>query len=186
MKTNAANILTLLDNSNVGFATLVEFNWNSNYYFTDIGYNVTWNGQLYLRDNPLVGSEGLKYSNVVNREAFNFQVSLLDSAMQAEFELGIIHKPIKMRLVFTIDNVPQLGLNDTLLLYDGLVAKADTAINEYEKLGLIECTAPLSSLDAIGTIFTTKDGIKPLNVNDTCFDLVSEGSDETSLKWGKS
>lgn len=185
MKDNASAILSILSNDNLGFFVLVELNWNSNHYFTDFGQDVTWGGNRYLSDNPLTSIDNLRYTNVVDRELFKFSVSGLDPAMNAELEAGITHMPVKIRLLFTVDGVPQTASNQTMLIYDGLVSKVDHKITQDDKINLIECTAPLSDLDATGTLFTTKDGIKSFSNDDTSFDLIAEGSEETSLKWGK-
>lgn len=88
-------------------------------------------------------------------------------------------------MVFTVNGTPRIGTNETLFFYDGLVSKTDHQITQEEKINIIECTAPLSDLDATGTMFTTKDGIKRFDNTDTSFDNIFEGSEETSLKWGK-
>jgi hypothetical protein len=186
MKSNSQELLSILSNPSIGFFTLVELNWHNNYYFTDLGRDITWNGNTYRADNPMVGVDTVRYSNVVDRELFKFSLSGLDPMMNAELNAGIVHKPVKVRMLFTIDDVPQTGINQTMLVYDGLVSKTDHKISMEDKLNQIECTAPLSDLDATGTLYTTRDGMKLFDPEDTSFDTVFEGREETSLKWGKS
>ncbi|QGH74726.1 hypothetical protein DSS3PM1_00049 [Bacteriophage DSS3_PM1] len=185
MKGNASDILSILAQDNVGFFSLVELNWNQNHYFTDFGANITWNGKTFLSNNPLVSSDPIRYSNVVDRESFRFFLSGVDAAINNELDAGVVHRPVTLRMAFTVDGVPQLGGNQTLLYYDGLVSKTDKKISLDDRINVIECTAPLSDLDAIGTMFTTKDGMKRFDPTDTSFDAIFEGSEETSLKWGK-
>lgn len=185
MKGNSANLLNILNNDNIGFFTIMELNWGANYYFTDFGSDIVWNGNTYRSDNPIVGSDSIRYSNVVDRELFKFQLSGLNNSINNEIQAGVVHKPVKMRMVFVVNGVPKLGLNETLFFYDGLVSRTDQKISDEEKISIIECTAPLSDLDATGTLFTTKDGIKRFDSTDTSFDSIFEGSEETSLKWGK-
>jgi hypothetical protein len=186
MKTNANELISLLDGTDLGFFALVEFNWNQNYYYTDLGRDVTWNGNLYLANPmPIVSMEPLKYSSIVDREAFNLQISAIDPAMRAEFDFGIVNRSVKIRTVFTSFGAPQLGLSQTLLLYEGTVSKISEVISNETRIFNIECTAPLSNLDATGTLYTTRDGMKVFNANDTSFDTVFEGSEAISLKWGK-
>jgi hypothetical protein len=134
---------------------------------------------------PIVSLEPLKYSSVVDREAFNIQVSAIDPAMRTEFDFGIINRGVKLRTVFTSYGTPQLGLSQTLLLYEGTVSKVSEVINSETRIFNIECTAPLSNLDATGTFYTTRDGMRVFNNNDTSFDTIFEGSEAVSLKWGK-
>ena len=75
MKTNSANLLSILSNDNVGFATLAKLEWNSNYYFTDMGSDVVFDGNTYLSSNPLVNLSAPQYSTVIDREAFSLQLS---------------------------------------------------------------------------------------------------------------
>jgi len=185
MKSNATEILSILDNDNIGFFTLVELNWNSDYFYTDHPSNIIWNGNTYYTDSPIVSMDPIRYSNVVDREAFKFHLSGLDATINSELDSGVVHSPVKLRMLFTVDGTPQLGLSDTLLFYDGLVSKVDHQIGANDKINTIECTAPLADLDATSTMFTTKDGMKVLDATDTSFDTIFEGSEETSLKWGK-
>lgn len=185
MRANANAILTILENPRVGFFSLVKFDWNNTHYFTDFGQNIDWNGNTYLKDNPIVSSDQLRYSNVVDREVFKFTLSGLDPSMAGELAQGIVHMPVTARMIFTVNDVPQTALNQTILLYDGLVSGTSITSNQEEKLITVECTAPLSDLDATGTMFTTKDGMKPFDPTDTSLDNIFEGSEETSLKWGK-
>lgn len=185
MKGNHSQLLGILGNSNIGFFTLMELNWRSNYFYTDFGSDIVWNGNTYRAKNPISGSDSIRYSNVVDRELFRFQLSGLDTSINNEIAAGVVHKPVRMRMVFVVNGVPQLGVNDTLFFYDGLVSSTDQKINSEEKISIIECTAPLSDLDATGTLFTTRDGIKRFDNTDTSFDSIFEGSEETSLKWGK-
>lgn len=185
MKTNSTRLLEILNSEKLGFFSLVEFKWNSNHYYTDLGYDVTWGGSSYLSNNPIVGFDTPRYSNVVDRELFQMQVSGLDSRMIDEVNAGISGLPVTIRIVYTIDGVPQLGVNDTLLLYDGLVSKTSTSIDDEGKVIVVECTAPLSSLDERGTLYTTKDGMKSYDPSDTCFDTVSDNSEPVNVRWGK-
>lgn len=185
MRDNAAQLLNILSQDKIGVISLIEFNWNSNYYYTDYGTNLTWNSRTYIRRGPIASIDPVRYSNVVDRESFRFSMSALDTNMQAEVAAGITHMPVKMRLLFTVDGVPQLGIYESLEIYNGLVSKVDKRIDKETQLYNVECTAPLFDLDAIGTLFTTKDGISAMDPTDTSFDLIQEGSEAFSLKWGR-
>ena len=185
MKSNSTELKSLLANKNLGFASLLEFNWNPNYYFTDYPHNVVWDGKTFLTDNPIVSGSNPRYTTVVDRELFSMQLSGLDVEMVALVERGIINMPVKMNLLLIVDGTPMLGLDQTMNFYEGRVSKSTMVTSDDTKLIDIELTAPLSDLDATGTIFTTKDGIALFDSTDTCFDEVSTGSEAVSIKWGK-
>ena len=105
--------------------------------------------------------------------------------MVSEMEQGVVHHKVDLYLIFLVNGIPQLGSNDALHYYSGRVSSHKTALTSDSKLIDVECTSPLSDLEAKGTLFTTKDGMSIFDATDTSFDAVSEGSEELSLKWGK-
>jgi len=185
MKTNAANLSTILGNDQLGFFTLIELNWNNQYYFTDYGQTLTFDGNNYLTNTPVVDISIPKYTTTIDRELFSMTLSGLDEDMVDEAETGIISLGVKASMIFTVAGVPQLGNNDVLNFYTGKVFSSKVVLTNEEKLIEVECTAPLNDLDSKGTLYTTKDGIKTLDATDTCFNSVTKGSEEINLKWGK-
>lgn len=185
MKGNYAELLPLLEEDHFGYFVLIELNWNQNHFYTDLGRDITWNGQLYSSDCPVIALDTVRYSNIVDREAYRLSLSGLDPFINAELEAGIVHKAVKIRMVMVVDDQPMLGPRETIMIYDGLVSSTDHKINLDEKINTIECTAPLSDLDATGTMFTTRDGMKPYDPTDTSFDKIFEGSGTSNIKWGK-
>jgi hypothetical protein len=185
MRPNSQNLVSTLLEDNLGVAALVNLDWNQNYYFTDLGRDVTVGGQVYQSSHPLVSIDPLRYNSVVNRELFNFKLSALDADMIAEIAAGITHRPVQISLMFLVTDVAQTDPAELLPLYRGYVSKVEEMINQDEKIFNIECTAPLSDLDAIGTLYTTKSGMEVYSATDTSFDTVNENSQAISLKWGK-
>jgi hypothetical protein len=185
MKTNATTLLTILGQDKVGFFTLVKLGWNSTYYFTDLGRDVSFNGQLWLSNNPIVSVAPPAYSTTVDREKFDMSLSGLNSDMADEVDTGVVHMPVDIFMMFTVDGVPQLSANQAMHYYSGKVLSSKTILSDDEKLINVELSAPLNNLDAKSTLYTTKDGISAFDSTDTCFDNVSKGSEEISLKWGK-
>jgi hypothetical protein len=186
MRPNSGNLESTLLEKKLGVAVLVTLEWNQTYHFTDLGRDVTVNGQVYTSNQPMVGIDPLMYNSVVNRELFNFTLSALDSDMRSEINQGITFKPVQISLIFLVNDVPLTNIDDTLPLYRGFVSKVDENISEDEILFSVECTAPLSNLDAIGTLYTTSVGMEVYSPNDTSFDKVTEDSYSLSLKWGRS
>ncbi|MFN3895746.1 MAG: hypothetical protein ACK4KU_14550, partial [Acinetobacter sp.] len=86
---------------------------------------------------------------------------------------------------FVLNGVAQTALTDMVHVYSGTVANNKQNISGGEQSLNIECSAPLSSLDAKSTLFTTRDALKAFDETDTAFDQIFEGSTEIALKWGQ-
>jgi len=185
MKTNAATLLSILEQDKVGFFTLIKLGWNSDYYFTDLGRDVVFEGQTWLKNNPIIGVGAPSYSTTIDREKFDLALSGLDASMQNEVDTGVVHMPVDVYLMFTVDDAPQLSTNQAMHYYSGKVLSTKTVLDEGTKQINVELSAPLSDLDAKSTLYTTKDGISSFDSTDTCFDNVAKGAEEFSLKWGK-
>jgi hypothetical protein len=186
MKTNSVDILSALNSDEVGFFFLVHLAFNTNFYLTTLPYELIWNGNTYRPEQELINLEAPRATTVVDRQAYKLKLSGIDPVMNAEVENGIVHLPVTIKMGFVVDGVALTGLSDLMHVYSGSVASAKKSISEDTQSINIECSAPLSSLDAKSTLFTTRDAIKALDATDTSFDQIFEGSSEFSLKWGKS
>lgn len=185
MKSNSADILAALNNENVGIFFLVHLEWANDHFLTTLPYEITWNGNIYKSETNILSFESPRSTTVVDRQAYKVRLSGLDPDIQAEVEASIIHKPVRIKLGFLQDGIPNLGLDKLMHVYSGTVANVKKTINQGEQAFVVECSAPLSDLDAKSTLFTTKDGIRQFDASDTSFDQVAEGSSEYSLNWGK-
>ena len=185
MHKNATRLKEILSNDTIGYFGLVKLDWNATKYITSLPHDVTWNGNTYLSDPTIMEVEAPRYNDVTDREAFMLRLNGMDDTIKNEVETGIIHRGVDIRLGFTIGGVPQLGLNDTLHVYSGHVANVKFATTDGNMIWEIECSAPLSNLDAISTIYTTKDSMKNIDATDTCFDKIQEGNESKKVAWGK-
>jgi hypothetical protein len=185
MRPNSENLATVLTEKNLSVSILVGLEWNQNHYFTDMGRDVYVNSVVYKTNQPIVSFDPLSYSSVVNRELFNFELSALDSDMKTEIGLGITHKPVQINMMFSVNGVAIVDPAFILPLYRGYVSKVEESIDEEQRLFSIQCTAPLSDLDAIGTLYTTNAGMEVYSTTDTSFDTVNDNSRAITLKWGK-
>ncbi|QCO57438.1 hypothetical protein EOK75_17135 (plasmid) [Pseudorhodobacter turbinis] len=186
MKTNSTELLATLTQDNVGFFFIVHFQFNANYYFTTLPYDLNWNGNLYRSEDTIIEFEAPRATTVVDRQTYRLRLSGLDPVMSAEIENGIIHLPVTIQMGFTINEVPLTGIADMNHVYSGTVSNAKKEITDSSQIFSIECSAPLSSLDAKSTLFTTRDGIRSFSAIDTCFDQVLEGGGSFDVNWGKS
>ena len=184
MKRNSARILEILGNENVGPFTLIKFEWNQDHFFTDLPYDVTWNGNTYKSESPLIAIQQPVYNSVIDRESYTLQLDGLDLGMISEVEAGIVHRPVEIYIGFLVDGVASLGLDDPILSYKGTVSGPKLEIDGGSKILSVECSSPLSDLDQKATLYTTKSGMKSLAAGDTSFDQIAEGKD-VDLKWGK-
>ena len=188
MKPNATRLKEILtSDKNIGYFALLRLDWNATRYLTSMPHDITWNGNVYVSDTTIMEFQSPRYSDVVDREAYTLTLSGMDGQIHNEVTTGIIHRPVDIRLGFTLDGEPQLGLNDTMHVYSGTVANAKYVADAADEKMIweIECSAPLSNLDAISTIFTTKDSIKNLFPGDTCFDGIQENNQKSTVAWGK-
>lgn len=188
MKPNATRLDEILKSGQeIGYFALVRLDWNATRYLTSMPHDITWNGNTYLSDAVIMEFQSPRYSEVVDREAYVLTLNGMDTQIHNEVTTGIVHRPVDIRLGFTLDGVPQLGLNDTMHVYSGSVASAKYVVDAADEKMIweIECTAPLSNLDALSTIFTTKDSMQNLFPGDTCFDKIQENNQKSSVAWGK-
>ncbi|MBQ2262713.1 MAG: hypothetical protein II336_15245 [Loktanella sp.] len=185
MKNNSEALLAKLANDDLGVFFLVFFGFNQPHFFTTLPYDLSWNGNIYVTERNLIDFESPRATTVVDRQTYKLRLSALDPVMMAEVENGIIHMPVEIKLGFVIDGAAQTGLNDMYHVYSGTVANTKKQVNDGEQSLNIECSAPLSSLDAKSTLFTTRDALKAFDPTDTAFDQIFEGSTEFSLKWGQ-
>ncbi|WP_157888295.1 hypothetical protein [Neptunicoccus sediminis] len=169
----------------LSYFALLTLEWNATRYLTSLARDVEWNGNSYLSDTTMMQFESPNSTSVVDREAYTLSLNGMDETLTNEIKAGVIHKPVEMRLAFSIDGVPQLGLDDTLLVYRGAVAEPKFVTDDGKLIWDIECTAPLSNLDARSTIFTTKNAMQNLFPTDTCFNQIQKNNEKSSVAWGK-
>jgi hypothetical protein len=186
MKRNSTAILEALNSEEVGFFFLVRLDFNQTHFYTTLPYEFSWNGNIYNSEENLIGFEAPRATTVVDRQTYKMTFSGIDPVMIAEVENGIINRPVSIKMGFVVDGVPQTGLDDMIHVYSGTVANNQKDISDGQQNLAIECSAPLSNLDAKSTLFTTRDGMKSLDQTDTSFDQIFEGSTEYDLNWGKS
>lgn len=185
MKSNYVNMLAALAEEELGFFFIVQLDFNSNYFYTTLPYDVVWNGNTYRSETNILSFESPRATTVVDRQTYKLRLSGLDPVMIAEVESGIIHMPVSIRMGFIIDGVAQLGIDELMYVYSGTVANIKKEVSDGTQSINIECSAPLSSLDAKSTLFTTRDGLRVFSATDTSFNQIFEGSAEFSLNWGK-
>ena len=84
--------------------------------------------------------------------------------------------------------LPELNLNDTILIYSGTIDGTGYSINTAEignSILNVTCSSPMGDLDFRRPIYTTKDSMRSRDPSDTSCDQIYEGSGQLQLKWGK-
>lgn len=186
MKSNAATLSNILSTQDeLGYFLLVQLHLSDTYFYTTLPYEVLYNGNTYLSDACIIKVMPPTNTTIVNRSAYSIQLSGLEQAMINEINGHVINRKIVMRMGFTINGVPRLGLDDTIHVYSGYVAKPQYEVSGDTATITLELTSPLADLDSVSTLLTTKDSMKNLSPNDTSFDMIYEGSAVTNIKWGK-
>ena len=154
-------------------------------YFRNI---TTSDGQLYEADGLLVSLDPPKLNSVVDREQYTITMADSDYAGGAYAEDGLVGYTVDVRLGFVDDDVPLLGIDDTLLIYRGVIDSVGYKINTEEHgeaLLQFVCSSPMTKLNMRKYIYMSKDYIMNKHPDDTCCDQIYQGSGTIMLKWGK-
>lgn len=197
MRTTNASIKTLMSQDFISTFYLVELNLNSSVVRdTTIGYDFTFNSQVFSSSGYLLSVDPPKMSSTVDREAYKVTYSDPDFSLRSEMETGILGKRLKVWIGFmnTLDaplagidpGQPMTNAGDIILVYSGFVdSPAYTYNPDGEIVASIEATSPMGALDSTITLYTSKDSLQQRNPADTSFDQIYDGSAGIQLLWGK-
>lgn len=156
----------------------------------------TYMAQIELSDGSvytpgdLVALDPPRLSSSVDRESYKISIADPNMEFGANFEDGMVGLDLEVRAGF-IDQVtgkPELNKANTFLLYKGAIEALSYQINLEEigeSIATITCASPMANLDMAKPFHTSKDFIRQLNPEDSCFDQVYEGAGPVQLKWGK-
>ncbi len=173
-------------NKEFGFFALIQLDWAATHFFTSHPHDLTWNGNAYIADSTILEIENPRYSEVVDREAYTISLSAMNTNLMNEVKSGIVHRPVTVKLGFTLDGEPQLGNNDLFNIYTGRVANSKFVTENEQQILNIECSAPLSNLDETSGILTTKSFMQSqIDATDTTFDYLHEDSKTSTKGWGR-
>lgn len=159
------------------------------YRKTSLFSNITLGGLEYVADGAILSVEPPKMVSVVDKQ--QFKISIIDNHMElgAAAEGALLGMPVEVRAVFlNAQGVPHTDLQDTLLIYKGVVDSAAYAIST-SRLGSvifnITCSSPMSDLDLTKTYYTSQEYLDKNHPGDTSYTQVHEGAGAINLKWGK-
>jgi hypothetical protein len=185
MRQFSSAVQQVINSDFVKFAFLIKLEFVQNYYFTSYHRDLDFDGNTYLADGGLYEFDPPKFSSVVDRESYKVVISEMLDTMSAEFKANVIGKPISVFVsLLDTNGDPLLGTDDVLSVYKGFVDKP-TITNDFEqKLAVIEGTSPMSDLDMVRSLITSKNGMDQRSSSDTSFDAIFKNK-SVSVKWGK-
>jgi hypothetical protein len=184
----SSTIISLLQNPSVDAFYMVRI---YAYYTTSHFNNITLsNGETYVADGRIVQVDPPKLSATVDRELYKVTLADPDYTLGAAAQSGLVGKEFEVRIGFInpSTNAPYTQLANTILAYKGLVDSIAYNIgtgNVNEAILSVTGSSPMSDLDLTRSFYTSKEYIRTLNTNDTCFDQIYEGSGPVQLKWGR-
>jgi hypothetical protein len=187
-----STLIALLQNPVINAFYLVKIGLPSGFYLTTSHFaNITLsNGDTYLSDGKLLSADVPKLSSVVDREIYKVVLADVDYTLGAAMQTGIVGKVFEVRIGF-IDpatEVPYTQIENTILAYKGIIDSIGYSIetgNTGEAALSISGASPMADLDLTRTPYSSKEYIRGLFPNDSCFDQVYEGSGPVNIKWGK-
>jgi hypothetical protein len=169
----------------------------SNHY-TSNPFDITLsNGVTYVSDGGLTSVDPPTFSSTVDRSTYSVAFTDVSSELKSYFEDGATGDSFIVRIGFynTLDietEGVEVGglftqLHNTILIYKGVIDTQSYSLS-FDNGGLtarIEGSSPMADLDLVKPFYTNKDSMKQVNIHDTAFDKVFDGSGQIKLKWGK-
>jgi len=185
MRSFSNTVQTILASDSIEFFFLIKLSFNSIYYLTSHGSDITYDGNTYSANGGLFEVDSPKFSSVVDREAYRVVVLDNNNTMKTEVEANVVGKPIEVKLGFIDSNgSPITNTADVLSIYYGYVDNPVISNDWDEKVVVLEGTSALADLDMINSFVSSRDGMDQKSSTDTSFDQIYDNS-AIEVKWGK-
>jgi hypothetical protein len=204
MRTHSAAINEILGLENLVYFYIVEIgpyvdlDSNPNQYkrYSSLHGDVTIDSKTYTGGSKLITVDPPRLSSSVDREAYKISIADPDYEFRGLFERGFSQIKVTISIGFfntsshtigsTLVGSPFLDIADTIIVYKGYIDNHVYAIDlNGGTVVSIECTSPMGSLNMSRPRLTTNDSMKQLNITDTSFSQVYQGSKGIGLLWGK-
>ena len=185
MRSFSTNVQNALAQNDIRVFYLMKLEFNSTYHFTTHNKDITYAGQVFSAANGVIGLDRPSNNNVLDRSPFSMQFADLSQEMYSEFVSGVVGKDISVWVgFFDSNNQPLTALEDVLLIYKG-TADNPVVNNDFDEVvASIEASSPMSDLDAVNSIWVSRDGMDQFSTTDTAFDEIYQNR-EVEVKWGK-
>ena len=148
------------------------------------------NGEFFEINDIILGLDAPQLTSSVDRELYKITLADPGFDLGYSFDSNIVGQTVVVRAGF-IDQetgLPETNTANMILVYKGLVESPAYRVNTEESgesIAVITCSSHMGDLDMTRAFYTSKDWIKSIAPNDTCFDQVYAGSGTVNLKWGK-
>jgi hypothetical protein len=175
-------------------------------HFTTLPYDVRVGSQDYSTDNTLSFID--KPALATNTDKELYKITFADpELLYASNAHALVNAEVRVRGglfnmgstdIVASDGVaysskrPILSPDDMLIIYAGVVDKTGYHVSEDGVTFEIECASPMSSLDAVNSLYTTRNSQQQrvpaamwALAPDTAFDNVSLGGKSQEFLWGK-
>jgi len=182
MKTTPSSILSGLVNDVATPYLILEMEFASGTIrLTNLGFNVTVGGLLYLADGGLTELSPPQLSSVLDREVYRIKLVDFANEYKSTFENNALGTPVTVSLGL------EGNYTDLDIVYKGRIDATSIETNPEEgtKEAIIECSSPFGALDRTTDRRTDRKTQKQIDSTDTCFDNIYANADEIALRWGK-
>lgn len=186
MRTFSSAVQALLASDEVlKYFFLVQIELDTIYRFTDLPYDITYNGNVFYSGGVLLSYEPPRQSSTVDREAYKITLADGDGIFLNAFRTGVIGKNIRVWAgFFDANDEPLIGTTDIINVYRGYIDSPNYQNDWGSRVVTIEGTSPMADLDAVNSIMVSRDGMDQRNDTDTSFDQIY--NDHTiKVEWGK-
>lgn len=179
-------VIELLNNPNVQIFYCVSI---GSEHHTTLYSEVTIGGITYLPTGRISALDPPQMNSTVDREVYKISLINHDMSLGSKFDEGMVGVPVSVIVGFIdpVTNLPEIGAGNTFTVYSGEIDSTSCKIDPSngESISSISCTSPMNSLDLTRGFYSSKENIRSINGNDSCFDQIYEGSGQVFLYWGK-
>ena len=179
-------VVELLNNPRVQIFYCVSI---GNEHHTTLYSEVTIGGITYLPTGRISALDPPQMTSTVDREVYKISLINHDMSMGLKFDNGMVGTPVTVIVGFVdpVTNLPETNAGNTFIVYSGEIDSTSCRIDSSngESTSSISCTSPMNSLDLTRGFYSSRESIRAINGNDSCFDQIYEGAGQVFLYWGK-
>jgi hypothetical protein len=147
--------------------------------------SINLDGVAYSDELPILKIDNVQLVSSVDRSLFSITVGNTNLLSGDLSSTGLVGKLLEVRLWF-IDPSSDLPISYSIVAYKGLIDSVGFDISEEAEALVIGAASPVNDLGMKKFIYLTKDIVRKRNPNDSSCDVITRGSVQASLNWGKS
>lgn len=169
---------------------LIEIKIDPVYRTTSFYSDITMtDGSLYKSDGRIISTEPPQLSTTVDKSQYS--IVFADPLMEfRQYFDNLTGKLVTVRLGFVDQKTskPLLDIDNTLLVYRGAIDNFGYSINTNEIGSVVlnlTCASPMSDLDMKKALYTSREALTQISMEDTSFNQIYDDEGQIALKWGK-